>query len=272
MTVKARMAQGIRHALFPVFARYNPGDVTIKNHRTGHPLRLHSFRHKNYWVHGRRREAATMDLFGHLIHSGDRVAEVGGHIGYISQYFADLVGESGEVVVFEPGSNNLAYLTRNTVDLPQVNVIHSGVGAHVGQSTFFIENLSGQNNSFVPDFQGLAINSAAAGVKARVESTTVDIVTLDSHFRDPVNLIKVDVEGFELPVLLGAERILAGDQPLLMVEIMADHHAIGEIANEFDYDVVDEDLRPINLDGTWGGNSFWFHRGRHAKLLEELRA
>ena len=147
----------MRRVLLPIFARVNPGEVTIRNHYSGHALRLHSFRHKGYWFHGRRREAATMALFPRVIRQGDLVAEVGGHIGYISQYFSQLVGESGHVVVFEPGPNNLPFLRRNTRDLPNVQVVALGVGREPGHADFFIEGLTGQNNSFVANFEGLAV-------------------------------------------------------------------------------------------------------------------
>jgi len=73
-------------------------------------FRLNSFRHKGYWYHGKSRELRTMQLFAKLIRPNDTVAEVGGHIGFISMFFAKLVGDNGRVVVFEPGSNNLPYL------------------------------------------------------------------------------------------------------------------------------------------------------------------
>lgn len=53
---------------------------------------LNSFKHKGYWYHGRNRELKTMELFYSLIPQKSVVVEVGGHIGFISQYFRSLVG------------------------------------------------------------------------------------------------------------------------------------------------------------------------------------
>jgi hypothetical protein len=39
-----------------------------------------------------------------------------------------------------------------------------------------------------------------------------------------VSLIKIDVEGFELPVLDGAQETIRANRPLLIVEIMGGHH------------------------------------------------
>ena len=262
----------LRRALVPIFARVNPGDVTIRNHYTGHALRLHSFRHKGYWFHGRRREAATMALFTRVIRQGDLVVEVGGHIGYISQYFSQLVGDSGRVVVFEPGPNNVPYLRRNTRDLPNVEVFELGVGDEPGRADFFVEHLTGQNNSFVADFDGLAANAHASGVRAGVERISVGLTSLDAHFVESPSFIKIDVEGFELPVLKGASRILQQDRPLLMVEVQADREDIAALATSHGYDVLGEDLAPFTWDEEFPGNSFWFHRVEHDTLLQGLRA
>lgn len=88
-------------------------DIAIRNPYTGDRLLLNLYRHKGYWYFGMGRERATMEKFRQLIPAGSNVVEIGGHIGFISQYFSMLVGETGNVVVFEPGSNNLPYTEAN---------------------------------------------------------------------------------------------------------------------------------------------------------------
>lgn len=260
----------VRRRVLPWLAAHNPGDITIRNPHTRDPLWLHSFRHKGYWFHRRRREAPTMALFGRLVHPGDRVAEVGGHIGFITQYFAHLVGSAGSVVVFEPGPNNLPYLRRNTARLPQVTVFAEGVGETPGRATFYVEDLTGQNNSFVPHFEGLEVNARAAGLEPGVHQVDVAVTTLDAHFPEPPDFIKVDVEGFELEVLRGARRTLGTATPALMVEVQAHQAELRALADEFGYVVVDEHGAPNQLPESWAGNSFWLHPSRHADVIDEV--
>jgi FkbM family methyltransferase len=95
-----------------------------------------------------------MLLFKKLINKGDTVIEVGGHIGYISLYFSNLVGKEGIIYVFEPGVNNLPYLKNNVKEKYNIVVIEKGVGSCNTRMPFYIENLSGQNNSFIKDYKG----------------------------------------------------------------------------------------------------------------------
>ncbi len=100
-----------RKGILPLLKFFNPGRVSIRHHYTGKKFSLDAFHHKGYWYHGKKREQATMELFGKLIKPNYTVIEIGGHIGYITNYFSHLV-PNGQVYVFEPGINNLPYLRK----------------------------------------------------------------------------------------------------------------------------------------------------------------
>jgi len=91
----------LRKIFLPLFRVFNPGNITIKHHWVPEKrVFLHSFRHKGYWYHKKDRENDTMKIFNILIDQGDTIIEVGGHIGYISQYFSKLVGGGGGGYMF----------------------------------------------------------------------------------------------------------------------------------------------------------------------------
>src|SRR5207247_9235861 len=105
----------LRRLMRPLCARLNPGDITITHHFTGDKVFLHSFKHKGYWFDGKKREKDTMELFRRLIRPADTIIEIGGHIGYVSLYFANLANKVS-VYVFEPGTNNLPYLKYDVLE------------------------------------------------------------------------------------------------------------------------------------------------------------
>jgi len=268
----------LRRIVLPVLARLNPGDVTIRHHYTGDRIRLHSYRHKGYWYHGRRREADTMRLFRQFIAQGATVLDVGGHIGYVAAYLARLVGPAGRVFVFEPGANNLPYLRRNTAGKANVTIVEKGAGSRNQRRTFYLEGLTGQNNSFVDEFEVLKTNQARAwAADAQVEQTVVEVVTLDDFCRQEdvrPQFIKIDVEGFELQVLRGASSLLHDVRPMLMVEIQAGHREILHLARRHGYRMFTpggDALHKAEDFVVQHVNTFWLHEQAHADALARFR-
>jgi FkbM family methyltransferase len=239
--------RSIRKLGLYALSRVNPGDIRIRHHYTGDRIKLHSFRHKGYWFHGRRRESTEMTVFASLVRSGDRVIEVGGHIGYISLLFARLVGPGGSVHVFEPGPNNLPYLRHNVASHGNVSIVDKAVGDEVGVLPMHIEDLTGQNNSMVAEFAGLAVNQRNA-VRANVVQHLVDVTTLDTYLDQEhcsPDFIKIDVEGFEWEVLRGARATLQRCHPALMVEVQSHRTQIGEFLKDLGYRLYAADGRRL---------------------------
>ncbi|GAB1694356.1 FkbM family methyltransferase [Krasilnikovia sp. M28-CT-15] len=232
-----------------VFARVNPGDIHIRHHHTGERIRLHSFRHKGYWYHGRQRERDVMAAFSRLVRPGDRVLEAGGHIGYITLYFAKLVGPTGTVAVFEPGNNNLPYLRANVADQPTITVHPVALGSESGDLELYLEDLTGQNNSLVPDFDVLSANQGNA-VHATVTRQPVTVTTIDEHVAATgavPDFIKIDIEGFEYEALLGAADTLERHHPRMMVEVQAHHTEITERLHGLGYRFYGANGAPLDV-------------------------
>ena len=251
-------------------------DITIRHHHTGDPLRLNLYTHKGYWYHGRRREAASLDLCRQLIRPGDTVYDVGGHIGYLSLYFAKLAGPTGRVHVFEPGENNLPYIERNIGGNSAITLVRKAVGAAEGSATIYLENLAGQNNSLVPEFEGLRRNAAIADPGAvTVVSRAVPVTSLDVHATQSGTrpaFVKIDVEGYELEVLQGMERLL-GHRPLILVEVQRNQLAVYELLSAAGYLMFDEQRRRLTLKRATklgGTNIFALHGEAHADVIARL--
>ncbi len=264
----------LRKIILPIFSRINPGNIFITHHYTGDRLLIHSFRHKGYWYHQREREKNTMLLFKKLINNGDTVIEVGGHIGYISLYFSNLVGKEGMLYVFEPGINNLPYLKNNIKEKHNIVVIEKGVGSCNARMPFYIESLTGQNNSFIKDFKGFIKNKKNSFVKnASVKEVTVDVVRLDNFIiknKISPNFIKIDVEGFEFEVIKGMSYTLKNIQPIFMIEIQENFKSIYSVMKNENYLMFNDNLRLIKNPDEFSGNAFFLHLKKHLSILNTL--
>jgi FkbM family methyltransferase len=241
--------------------------LTIALHGTGDRFQLHSFRHKGYWFRGKGRERGAMLSLVRLVGSNDVVYDVGGHIGYTALLFAAL---ARQVHVFEPGSNNLPYLQANVDSKRNVVVVRSAVGAQAGTGSLLVEGLTGQNNTLVPTADSFRSTVSNAFVRARTHWEEVPVTTLDDYSRSASlpDLMKIDVEGFELAVLQGEVGLLRDQRPVLMVEVSTHHREIAELVTSLGFGLFSEDLVDLGQAITTGPNVFFLHRESHRSLIE----
>jgi FkbM family methyltransferase len=97
---------------------------------------------------------------------------------------------------------------------------------------------SGTQDLFVPSGHSPGASLTRKAVEAASFTTlSVPVVALDDYFAesDKVALLKIDVEGAELGVLKGAERILRQHAPLLVFECENRHLAPGHVGDAFAY-------------------------------------
>jgi FkbM family methyltransferase len=97
----------------------------------------------------------------------------------------------------------------------QVEVHNAGVGSRSGELVLHVPLHRGRQVGTRASFT--AIDDPHVDVR-------VPVVTIDSLQLDPVGFAKIDVEGFEYDVLLGAQRTLERDRPTLLVELDRNRH------------------------------------------------
>ena len=255
-----------RRFVLPILKTFNPGKIKITHHYTRSAFFLDFFKHKGYWFHGAQREHETMNLFKRLIKSDDVIIEVGGHIGYLTSYFA-MLASKGIVYVFEPGPNNLPYLKQNIKGIKNIELIEKAVSDNNGTANFYIENLTGQNNSLISDYEFYDINKKNAFVESEKEEISVDTITLDSFCNDfsvKPDFIKIDIEGAELMALNGMLSVLQNWIPMVMVEITENWKLIYNIFKSEGYTLFNEQLQELNIEDNHIGNTFCFNLKKHS--------
>ncbi len=265
----------LRRTVLRLLERFNPGSIKVRHHWTGDSVRLDMFVHRTYWYHGKRREEHLMRWFAAVLKPGDVVVELGGHIGYLTLYYASLVGEKGRVIVFEPGPNNLPFIKDNTAGKRNVEIRERAVGDKPGTLPMYIETLSGMNNSMVADFEQLETNAKYSGVAPTIKKVDVPVVRLDDEFAagSRIDFVKVDIEGFEFEALSGMENILATIRPLLLVELNRRHDDTVALLRKHGYAGYSEtgELLPQKVVGAML-NTFWLHPAVHAEAIKRTKA
>lgn len=156
----------------------------------------------------------SRQAFYKLMLTGDHIVDIGANVGDVSLNAAKICGENGKVHAFEPDPINYQRLQNNLRlnHFTNIQTHQLGLGDNVG--TFVMRRVSDGN-------QGMnRIVNHPPGGKATIE---IEVTTLDNFFEkngiERVDLIKIDVEGFEYKVLKGAEKTLNRFQPVLFIEL-----------------------------------------------------
>ena len=199
------------------------------------------------WIRHAGYEAPVVEYLKSRVRANQTCVDAGAHVGFYALQMALWTGPSGKVVAFEPNPTARDVLQRN-VRLnglsSRITVEGSAVGAVAGTATLYdAGNTSGLSRLGAP-------NPESRGDRARVD---VPVISLDEycerHALTPDWLL-IDVEGAELDVLLGAERLLARPDLGVVVEMHKELlYSSGATRERFAMTVVRAGRRIVPLTG-----------------------
>jgi FkbM family methyltransferase len=158
-------------------------------------------------------ERHELDIFELACYAGATVLDVGANIGLYSVVAAQRIGDSGIVYAFEPVPENVAYLRKNL----ELN----GVADRVAVQEVAVGEADGELEIFLSDRQ-IGTHSAAkatigVGTSVKVPMRSVDAFVANSGISH-IDVVKVDVEGYDGQVLQGALQTLRRHKPVLFIE------------------------------------------------------
>ncbi|MGN6655134.1 MAG: FkbM family methyltransferase, partial [Rhodanobacter sp.] len=147
--------------------------------------------------------------------------DIGANIGEVSMAAAKCVGRDGKVIAFEPIDAIANELQSNAKrnHLNQITVVRAGVSDSIDDNVPIYASCAqghpGDENKGLGSIFGDATGQASV---QRITTTTLD-AWLETHPLDRLDMIKIDIEGAELPCLRGSERTLRRFKPTLIVEV-----------------------------------------------------
>jgi FkbM family methyltransferase len=160
-----------------------------------------------YSAYKRYADRAERRLIRAIVFPGAVAVDVGANIGIYSRFLSRCVGRTGVVHAFEPSPENFHRLQSVTHGLANVRLLPAAVGERSGRSQLYLsDNLNVDHRAYAPD--GDARNTIS-----------MDVIALDDYFSpgDRVDLIKVDVQGYELHALRSASRVLHDNPAIKLI-------------------------------------------------------
>lgn len=153
---------------------------------------------------------------------------------------------AASVVAIEAHPGLAELLQRNVSDNQAANiqVLHAAAGAEPGRAAFPCPPLSTHGNFGATGF-----------AKNGYPTTDVDLVRLDDVAPSDTAMVKIDVEGFEVEVLRGADRLLHEVRPAWLIEYNSP--AVLSLLRDADYRTYwfyDAFVTPYAPKKRWAGN------------------
>ena len=152
-------------------------------------------------------------ILASLVGPGQWAIDIGANIGHYTKRLSDLVGSGGRIIAFEPVPETFALLAANVqlFKYRNVTLINAAVSDKTSLGVIDIPYFqSGIKNYFEAHLT--SIPECQEGL----EVMTLRVDSLEIPCR--VVLCKIDVEGYEFPVLQGMSDLLKRDHPVLIVE------------------------------------------------------
>lgn len=186
---------------------------------------------------GERKLATTSEyepwitmLLHHMISEGDIVIDVGANVGFHTLPCSNLVGASGVVYAFEPNIQNINRLQLNIKLNGRKNIVVCDKALSNKQGLiefheFGDESFYSGNHSCVKHESMRQLETQEPIVTRMVESVRLDdFCTVNAIQPD---FIKLDVEGYEYSVLLGAKETLKKGPSLIFEYNSQRNHSVG---------------------------------------------
>ena len=146
-------------------------------------------------------------LLKRILSAGDVVVDAGANIGIYSQFLARRVGATGIVHSFEPSPENFRRLQSATRNLANVRLSQAAVGEFSGRAALYLsDKLNVDHRTYATEGDSRS-------------NVPINIIALDDYFKpgQRVDLVKMDIQGYELHALRGANRVLVDNPDLKLL-------------------------------------------------------
>lgn len=213
--------------------------------------------------YARRPDEEDLRAFAAFAGKPGPILDCGANAGQSAIAFAFIV-PGKEIVSFEPNPamwSELEFVSRRIG--ARHAICRAGVGAASGKLPFFIpmiDSLPVTTQASLDREQTLRVSQRLAhdyGGTGSVQEVPVEIVALDDLDFSPA-MVKIDVEGGELDVLKGMERLLRECRPVLMVEALVQKRECQEFLARHNYRFAYWHAAERRLREADSGSRNWF--------------
>ena len=162
-------------------------------------------------------EPLATQILTQVLREGMTCIDIGSNIGYYACLESKLVGTFGQVIAIEPSPKNFEFLKKNLKLQPIHNYqsFNFACGDSNGVTDFFVSDRSNWSRVVNNDEQR-AVGDKTEIIKVKL--TTLDAFVQEQKF-EKIDLIRMDVEGYEIDVYSGMKETIKKFNPMIQIEI-----------------------------------------------------
>lgn len=140
-----------------------------------------------------------------------RFIDIGSNVGLWTYFFTN---KFKYIEAFEPFQNISFRINLLDSNKTKINLYNCG-----------LSNRTNKQKIYIPMMNDVLVHSAASfnKLETKTKSILIDLNKLDNYHFNDVDLIKIDVEGYESNVIDGAKKTIMKFKPIIVAEIEQRH-------------------------------------------------
>lgn len=156
--------------------------------------------HENFREYYKNCELETKSILPNILKKDSIIFDLGANVGYYSAIFS-FYSPKGKIYAFEPSYKNFNFLKLNIKNYSNIYI-----------SSNAISNFSGEKNDLIHSIWNV-----------ETEQRLFKFIKIDDYIVqnsiDKIDLIKIDIDGYELKSLQGMDNVLKNFNPYFLIEI-----------------------------------------------------
>jgi FkbM family methyltransferase len=155
-----------------------------------------------------KNDRAEIDVLKSIIKPGDHILDIGSNIGFYAKILSEFTGSKGTVYCFEPDQLNFNHLKNNTNVIANIVLFNNAVSDKEQILKVYKSKLLNVDHRTYP------VNNYDS--VEEIASVSIDELIQSNKIKN-INVIKIDIQGYELTAFKGMKQLLATSNDLKII-------------------------------------------------------
>ena len=153
-------------------------------------------------------DKSEIEVLKSIVKKGENILDIGSNIGFYAKILSSITGENGIVYCFEPDRVNFKHLKNNTKGISNIVLFNNAVSDKEEVLKVYKSKLLNVDHRTYPVNNYDSIEEIAA--------VSIDDLLRLNRIKN-INVIKIDIQGYELTAFKGMQHLLSTSNDLKII-------------------------------------------------------